>query len=80
MSKKDAKIRLEYSDETLIFRRNFFSKCSKNFSIGLMIMFKVCRRCLQRCSLRWKKNYERTIHTSKKIDSFNATLTRFGAT
>ena len=67
MWKNDAKIRLEYSDETLILRRNFFSKCSKNFSIGLMIMFKVCRRCLQRCSLRWKKNYERTIHTSKYI-------------
>ena len=32
---------------------NFFSKCSKNFSIGFMIMFKVCRRCLQRCSLCW---------------------------
>ena len=95
MWKNDAKIRLEYSDETLILRRNFFSKCSKNFSIGLMIMFKVCRRCLQRCSLRWKKNYERTIHTSKYIqkkltppltplrggvNSFNATLTRFGAT
>ena len=72
----------------------FFSKCSKNFSIGLMIMFKVCRRCLQRCFLRWKKNYERTIHPSKYIqkkswppqppsggvNSFNATLTRFGAT
>ena len=41
MSKIDAKIRLEYSDETLILRGNFFSKCSKNFSIGLMIMFKV---------------------------------------
>ena len=45
----------------------FFSKCSKNFSIDLMIMFKVSRRCLQRFSLRWKKNYERTIHTSKYI-------------
>ena len=43
MSKIDAKIRLEYSDETLILRGNFFSKCSKNFSIRLMIMFKVCR-------------------------------------
>eukprot|EP00493_Phyllostaurus_siculus_P007127 UN07201 len=32
-----------------------------------MIMFKVCRRCLQRFPLRWKKNYERTIHTSKYI-------------
>ena len=93
MSKIDAKIRLEYSDETLILRGNFFSKCSKNFSIGLMIMFKVCRRCLQRFSLRCKKNYERTIRTSKYIqkkltplipsggegvNSFNATLTRFG--
>ena len=67
MSKIDAKIRLEYSDETLILRGNFFSKCSKNFSIGLMIMFKVCRRCLQRFSLRCKKNYERTIRTSKYI-------------
>ena len=36
MSKVDAKIRLEYSDETLILRRNFFSECSKHFSIGLM--------------------------------------------
>ena len=94
MSKIDAKIRLEYSDETLILRGNFFSKCSKNFSIGLMIMFKVCRRCLQRFSLRCKKNYERTIRTSKYIqkkltpppnppqggvNSFNAILTRFGA-
>eukprot|EP00493_Phyllostaurus_siculus_P001384 UN01392 len=32
-----------------------------------MIMFKVCRRCLQRFPLRWKKNYERTIHASKYI-------------
>ena len=32
-----------------------------------MIMFKVCRRCLQSFSLRWKKNYERTMHTSKYI-------------
>ena len=76
-------------------RRNFSSKCSKIFSIGLMIMFKVCRRCLQRCSLRSKKNYVRAIHTSKyiqkkadptltplrgRVDSFNATFTRFGAT
>ena len=75
--------------------KTFFSKCSKNFSIGLMIMFKVCRRCLQCFPLRWKKNYERTIHASKYIqkkadppltplrggvNSFNATLTRFGAT
>ena len=73
--KNDAKIRLEYSDETLILRRNFFSKCSKKFSIGIMIMFKVCRRCLQRCSLRWKKNYERTIHTSKYIQKKLTPLT-----
>ena len=65
--KNEVKIRLEYSDETFILRWNFFSKCSKNFSIGLMIMFKVCRRCLQRCFLRWKKNYERMIHSSKYI-------------
>ena len=45
----------------------FFSKCSKKFSIGFMIMFKVCRRCLQRFPLRWKKNYERTIHRSKYL-------------
>ena len=68
MSKIDAKIRLEYSDETLNLREIFFfPKCSKNFSIGLMIMFKVCRRCLQRFSLRCKKNYERTIRISKYI-------------
>eukprot|EP00493_Phyllostaurus_siculus_P000917 UN00922 len=62
-----------------------------------MIMFRVCKRCLQCFSLCWKKNYERTIHASKYIqkkltpppltplrgggvNSFNATLTRFGAT
>ena len=50
-----------------LWGETFFSKCSKNFSIGLMITFKVCRRCLQCFSLRWKKNYERTIHASKYI-------------
>ena len=48
-------------------KSNFFSKCSKKFSIGYMIMFKVCKRCLQPCSLRQKKNYGRTISTSKYI-------------
>ena len=59
--KNEAKIRLKYFDETLILRRNFFPKSFKSFLIDLMIMFKVYRRCLQRFSLRWKKNYERTI-------------------
>ena len=36
-------------------RSNFFSKCSKKLSVGHMIMFKVCKRCLQPCSLRQKK-------------------------
>ena len=30
-------------------------------------MFKVCKRCLQPCSLRQKKNYDRTVSTSKYI-------------
>ena len=87
--KNEAKIGLEISDKSFFFEVKFFSKCSKKFSIGHIIMFKVCKRCLQPCSLRQKKNYGRTISTSKYIqkswpslppqggggNSFNATLT-----
>ena len=65
--KNEAKIGLEISDKSFFFEVKFFSKCSKKFSIGHMIMFKVCKRCLQPCSLRQKKNYARTISTSKYI-------------
>ena len=44
-----------------------------------MIMFKVCRRCLQRFSLRCKKNYERTIRTSKYIQKKLTSALRSGA-
>ena len=67
ISKMKQKLGWKFLINPSFLRSNFFSKCSKKFSIGYMIMFKVCRRCLQRCSLRWKKNYERTIHASKYI-------------
>ena len=65
--KNEAKIGLEISDKFFFFKFNFVSKCSKKFSVGRMIMFKVCKRCLELCSLRQKKNYGRTISTSKYI-------------
>ena len=64
--KNEATIGLEISDKSF-FEVNFFSKCSKKLSISHMIMYKVCKRCLQPCFLRQKKNYGRTMSTSKQL-------------
>ena len=55
--KNEAKIGLKISDKSFFFEVKFFSKCSKKFSIGYMMMFKVCKSCLQPCSLRQKKKW-----------------------
>ena len=67
ISKMKLKLGWKFLINPSFLRSNFFSKCSKKFSIGYMMMFKVCKRCLQPCSLRQKKNYDRTISTSKYI-------------
>ena len=55
ISKMKQKLGWKFLINPSFLRSIFFSKCSKKFSIGHMIMFKVCKRCLQLCSLRQKK-------------------------
>ena len=64
----EAKIRLEICDISIFLRSIFFQNALKKFLLAItMIMFKVCKRCVQPCTLRQKKNDGDTISTSKYI-------------
>ena len=68
ISKMKLKLGWKFLINPSFFMSNFFSKCSKKFSIGHIIMFKVCKRCLQPCSLRQKKklwSYDKYFYIEK---------------